>query len=141
MVKSLARFRVTLLCLVLVPMLLALPGCDTFAVSRAETPEQKAAALLGDFNLYQRASLKIGEDQSVPTEVRRKVLEAEVAAKPVADKLDDALLQYRAIALDLKSGSTTSEKVAIAAANLQGWIKTLTPLIQSLRQQVEVAHP
>lgn len=114
-----------------------LTACASMAIGHAKTNQQKAAALLGDFGIYQRASLRIGEDQTVPVEVRRKVLEAQVAAKPVADKLDDALTEYRHIEGDLSAGTTRDEKLRIAAANLSSWIQQLTPLVRSLRETVE----
>lgn len=123
---------------VLACVLAIIAGCSTpLAVSKAQTVEQRAAALLGDFTIYQRASLKIGEDQSVPVDVRRKVLETEVAAKPIADKLDESLRDYRVIAAELANGQSTDEKLRIAAANLTNWIGQLQPLVTSLRSTVE----
>lgn len=116
-----------------------LSACGSLAIGRAQTLEQKGAALLGDFTLYQRASLKIGEDQSVPQDARRAVLTAEVAAKPAADKLDDALREYRAVHSQLAAGQTTDEKVKIATSHLQQWIGEVTPLVLSLRKNVEAA--
>jgi hypothetical protein len=137
---SLLASFLTLLIVVstLTPML---TGCNTLAVSRAETLEQKAAALLGDFNIYQQASLKVGSDETVSPEFRRVVLDAAITAKPIADRADEALRQYRGIRRQLAEGSTTNEKVAIAAANLQGWIQQLAPTVKTLRNVVEGAHP
>lgn len=118
-------------------VLVALTGCNVLAVNRAETNEQRAAALLGDFGLYQKASVHIGEDESVPVAVRKAVLDAVIAAKPVADQLDIALRDYRMIRVQFGVGQSTEEKLEIAAANLQNWVRQLSPLIKSLRQNVE----
>ncbi|TXH43824.1 MAG: hypothetical protein E6Q97_33590 [Desulfurellales bacterium] len=127
--------------LLILAALASVAGCSSLAVSQAKTTEQRAAALLGDFTVFQHASLIIAEDATVVPEVRRAVANAAIAAKPVADQLDAALRQYRSIAGALEAGQTTEEKVAIAAANLNRWILELTPLIRDLAAQVKGAHP
>lgn len=114
-----------------------LGGCQRLAVQEAVTPEQKAAALLGDFTVYQSASLKIATDETVPAEVRRKVAQTAVDAKPIADQLDLALREYRSIAGQLAAGTSTDAKLQIAAANLSRWILELSPLVKSMRSTVE----
>lgn len=136
MAKFFARFHLAMLVLFLAPSFL-MSGCSSLAIGHAQTTEQKAAALLGDFTLYQRASIKIGEDQTVPVEVRRAALEAEGKAKPIADKLDESLREYRAIANQLRAGQSTDDKLRIAASNLTSWIQQLEPLVRSLRSTVE----
>lgn len=120
-------------------MSLGLMGCESLGLTKGQTPEQRAAALLGDFNLYQRASLQVGNDATVVPEVRKAVLDAAIAAKPAADSLDSALLDYRSIKRQLDAGTTTNDKASIAAANLQGWIQKVTPLVTQLRSLVEGA--
>lgn len=127
--------------LLILAALASVTACSSLAVSQAKTAEQRAAALLGDFTVFQHASLIIAEDPTVVPEVRRAVADAAIAAKPVADQLDAALRQYRSIAGALAAGQTTEEKVAIAAANLNRWILELTPLIRNLAAQVKGAHP
>lgn len=121
-------------------MLSGLAGCATSAYRQAETLEQRAAALIGDFNIWQRAALKIAEDTTVLPTVRREVADAVIAAKPVVDDLDAALRQYRSIARALDAGETTEDKVAIAAANLNRWILDVAPLITHLRTSIEGAR-
>jgi hypothetical protein len=118
-----------------------LSACTSLGVTAAKTAEQRAAALLGDFTIYQRASLLIAEDPTVLPEVRRAVADAAIKAKPVADQLDEALRQYRAVSGALAAGQTTDEKVAIAAANLNRWIVELTPLIRNLSDTIKGARP
>lgn len=116
-------------------------GCAQLGVQAAQTTEQKAAALLGDFGVFQKAALKIGEDPTVPENIRKAVLDAPIAAKPAVDQLDDALRTYREIALQLKAGQTTDEKLRIASANLLDWVNRVTPQIKALRTTIEGAHP
>lgn len=118
-----------------------LVGCEHLGVQEAQTTEQKAAALLGDFGIFQKAALKIGEDPTVPATVRKQVLDAPIALKPVVDSLDEALRTYRDIALQLKAGQTTDAKLQIASANLLTWVNRVTPQIKALRTTIEGAHP
>jgi hypothetical protein len=115
----------------------SLVGCESLGLSTAQTNEQKAAALLGDFTLYQKASLQIGSDPTVVPEVRKAVLDAAIAAKPGADQLDATLRQYRQIKAQLAAGATTDDKLSIVAANLTSWIRQLTPQVTQLRKLVE----
>lgn len=129
----------TLLCLfVLAPVLgSSLTGCATLGLTSGQSPEQRAAALLGDFTLYQKASLQIGSDETVLPEVRRKVLDAAIAAKPVADQGDGLLREYRSIKAQFDAGTTTDQKLAIAASHLQSWTQQMLPLITQLRTLIE----
>lgn len=124
-------------------MMFALPllgGCASLGLAKDQTVEQGGAALLGDFTLYQKASLEVGNDVRVVPEVRKAVLDAAIAAKPGADSLDSALMQYRAVKRELDAGTTTNDKLQIAAANLSSWIQKVTPLVTQLRTLVEGAH-
>lgn len=123
--------------LVSLVMMPALVGCAQFAVGRAETTEQKAAALLGDFTIAQKAALVIGEDPSIPVDVRKRVINTAIEAKPYADSLDVALREYRTAKRALSSGTSTQEQIDIAARELQNWIRKLTPLVTQLRNLTE----
>lgn len=130
-----------LVCLfALVPILgTTLSGCAALGLTSDQTPDQRAAALLGDFTLYQKASLQIGSDETVVPEVRKRALDAAIAAKPAADQLDTALREYRQIKRQLDAGQSTDQKLAIAAVNLQNWIQQVLPLVTQLRSLVEGA--
>jgi hypothetical protein len=116
-------------------------GCAQLGVQAAQTVEQKAAALLGDFTIFQKASLKIGEDPTVPSNIRKEVLDAPIAMKPAVDSLDEALRTYREIELQLKAGQTTDEKLRIASQNLLIWVNRLAPQVKALRTTIEGARP
>jgi hypothetical protein len=116
-------------------------GCEHLGVQEAQTVEQKAAALLGDFNNFQKSALIIGEDPNVPEQVRKAVLDAPIAVKPLVDQLDDALRTYRVVNAQLKTGQTTDDKLRIAAANLVDWVNRVAPQIKTLRTTIEGARP
>lgn len=112
-------------------------GCSSLAVSRAKTNEQRAAALIGDFTIFQRAAIAIGQDSTVPTEVRKPIVDSAVQLKPAVDELDLALREYRSIVFDLGSDTSSDQKLAIAAANLTKWIAEIQPRILALRSLIE----
>lgn len=123
--------------LLLVALVAGIAGCQTAAVTVAETPEQRAAALLGDFTVYQRASLAIVADPTVAPEIRRRVGELAVAAKPVADQLDTSLREYRAVLRELDAGEAHPDKLAIVAANLDRWLLELAQLLANIRTTLQ----
>lgn len=141
--KALPKCHPITVVLALMAAAALLGGCAQLGVQAAQTTEQKAAALLGDFTIFQKAALKIGGDPTVPEEVRRKVLDAPIAIKPAVDQLDEALRTYRDIALELKIGgaSSTDERLRIAAANLVTWVNRVAPQIKALRATIEGARP
>lgn len=126
-----------LLAMLIVPLMLIVGCTSQLGVVAGQTPEQKAAGLLGDFTVYQGASLKIGTDETVPQAVRQKVLQTAIDAKPLADSLDATLRLYRGMEAQLAAGATTQDKVDIAALDLASWVTKLEPLVTSLRSQVE----
>lgn len=139
--KALPKCHPATIALALAAAGMFLGGCQHLGVQEAQTTEQKAAALLGDFGVFQRAALAIGSDATVPENVRRAVLDAPIAAKPAVDQLDEALRSYREIALQLKAGATTDDKLHIAATNLATWVARVAPQIKALRATIEGAHP
>ncbi len=117
---------------------LMLTGCPaTLAVKEAQTTEQRAGALIGDFTIFQRAALEIGNDETVPVEVRQRIVAAPIALRPAVDQGIELLRSYRMVSGQLAAGTTTEDKVRIAAANLTAWIVDLTPKIAALRQTIE----
>jgi hypothetical protein len=121
----------------------AFNGCA--AQRAAETVEQRAGALIGDFNIFQSAALHIGADASVPSEVRAKVVNAAVALKPAVDSMDELLRSYIAIkaeldaAPDAEAKTRAQEKLEVASTRLSGWITDLAPKIAALRATIQGA--
>lgn len=122
-----------------------LTGCATQRA--AETVEQRAGALLGDFNIFQSAAIHIGEDTAVPAEVRSKVVNAAIGLKPAVDQLDELLRSYIAIKGELDAATSTDahnllqSRLQVAASRLNAWILDLTPKIAALRTALEGAFP
>lgn len=129
------------------PMLIAILagalvlGCAaTQALKVAETPEQRAGALIGDFEVIQIAAKYVGSDQTVPADIRAKVLDAVIAAKPAVDQLDGLLRSYLQIETDLAAGTGTQAKLTIAAGKLSSWILEVAPKLSALQKLIKGAH-
>jgi hypothetical protein len=116
-------------------------GC--VAVREAQTVEQRAGALLGDFNIFQMAALHVGRDPEVPDEVRLRVVDAARDLKPAVDAGDVMLRRYRAIAVDLAAAGSPDQQKAltaqlrIAEQLLSAWTIDIAPRISSLRSTIE----
>lgn len=126
-----SHWTAALFALVVVGMML-MSACATEPVNAAVTPGQKAAALLGDFNIYEAASVSIGTNTALPMNVRKGVLQAAIMAKPAADSVQAALMTYRQVTTALAAGATTQDQVDIAATNLTNWVAQLTTLVTNL---------
>lgn len=113
-----------------------LAACTTEPVSVAVTPGQKAAAILGDYNVYADAAVTIGQNTGVPVAARKAILDAVATATPIASNLDAALRAYRTISAQLLAGTTTADKLAIATTDLNSWVAQISPILASLEQQV-----
>lgn len=110
----------------------SLPGCSANPVAVAETPAQKGYALYGSFVIFEEQAVKVASDPMLPDNIRQAIIRADEAAKPAADKLQEALAQFESIRLELAAGTSTEEQLAIAAANLNRWVTEAAPLINSL---------
>jgi len=105
----------------LIPLLLLLAACVNNPLKVAEGDEEKAYAALGIYHIVQLQVLNLVQDQTIPADYRKRIAAAENAALPVIKALDDALLSYLEVKDALAAGTTTDEKVRIAAANLASW--------------------
>jgi hypothetical protein len=120
---------------------LALSACNGGCASMnptatAETPEQHAYALYGQFVIGEEAAAKVNEDAATPQSVREAIAKADNAAKPVADSLLDAAGQVLVIRSQLSQGKSSEEKLGIAITNLNNWIIEAKPLIENLTKAV-----
>lgn len=121
---------------------LMLAGCGVFEPYRvAQTTEQRAGVLLGDFNIYQQASLSVGQNAAVPVTIRLKVVQAARAAKAPADQLDAALREYQDIRVQILTGQSADEKLRAVSDNLERWVVEARPLIEDLGVLLRRAQP
>ena len=127
--KQIRGFQV----LLMMVMVFTLQACAyTSPYEAAETPGQKALALLGPYDIIQADAEGVVNDASIPLSVRRAVQRAEDVATPVILELDKAFAKYQVISAQLAQGQSTQEKLDIATANLNDWIRQAEEAIADL---------
>jgi hypothetical protein len=109
-------------------------------IARAQTAEQKAYALYGEFVVLEEQVVAAVQNAQVPTNFRKALAEADSVAKPIADQLLDAAGAVRRIRAELDQGAKTEEKLLTATLNLQRWYDELVPQLQRLSGLVQGAY-
>lgn len=128
--------------MVLMVATFALSACGTLnPLSHAQTAEQKAYALYGEFVVVEEQAAAAVQDPAVPSNVRHAIAAADAAAKPVADELLKTAAVVKGIREDLAAGKTTEEKLVVATANLQRWYTELSQQLPRLADAVRGAKP
>lgn len=119
----------------------ALAGCQTAnPIKEAETPEQRAYAAYGTFVIAQEKAADLAENAAIPRGARLRIIEAEERAKPVADDLLDAYLEFLVIKAEFDAGQTSEERFVTAANSLNDWINRLVPLVNELIRNIKGAE-
>lgn len=119
---------------------IALAGCTGNPVATAETPNQKAGALLGVWNIVLEDAVEILEDRSIPNSVAAPVNTARIAGTRVAQTLSGALVDYELEKALFDAGEGSVAKVDIAAANLERWFDRLQEIYVDLAVAVAAAR-
>lgn len=128
---------------VLVPLLLAIAIMGLYAcasanpLARAETVEQKAYAAYGTFVIFEEQAAALVSSGQVGDNVARVLIAADERAKPVADGLVDATLEFSAIKAEYEAGTTGEARFVIAMENLNAWVERALPLINNLASSVQ----
>lgn len=122
---------------VLLVFVLALSACEGCTNLKgpsevAETSEQQAYALYGQFVIAEEAAAGIVEDPGTPQEVRETIAQADAIAKDVADDLLAASRSVMRIRAEIAAGKSTEEKLNLAIINLDKWVAEAKPKIQAL---------
>lgn len=100
-----------------------LHGCaSTNPLAAATDLNQRAYALYGAFTIAEEQGAKLTGDASIPVAWKGAIRVADAKAKPTADALAQAVVDYDTIQASLKAGTTTQDKLNIAADNLAGWL-------------------
>ncbi len=120
--------------------LFALAGCQSANPMKfAETPEQRAYAAYGTFVIAQETAADLVEDDSIPRGVKLRIIQAEERAKPVADSLLDAYMEFLIVKAEFDAGETSEERLVIAAQGLDDWVTQLAPLVNELLRNIRGA--
>lgn len=108
------------------------PASSSIPSAVAQTPEQHAYALYGEFVVAEEVAATVSEHPATPQEVREKIAEFDAKAKPIADKTLAAAREVMLIRAQIRQGLSTEEKLATAVANLDKWVKDLKPKVEDL---------
>ncbi len=121
--------------------LFALAGCQSAnPIAAAETPEQRAYAAYGTFVIAQETAADLVEQDTIPRGVRLRIIQAEERAKPVAESLLDAYIDFLIVKAEFNAGTTSEQRLAIAAESLDDWVTQLAPLINELLRNLRGAR-
>ena len=119
----------------------ALAGCQSAnPIAAAETSEQRAYAAYGTFVIFQEKAADLVEEQSLSRSVRLRIVQAEERAKPIADSLLDAYVEFISVKAEFDAGNTSQARLVTAANRLDGWVSRLAPLINELVRTIKGAE-
>jgi hypothetical protein len=122
-------------------LMVGLQGCGAAnPVARAETVEQKAYATYGTFVIIEEQAAKLVSSGQIPDRAVRAIASADARAKPVADSLLDALMEFEQIRDEFEAGGTGEARYVAAVDNLNDWIARAGPLINNLVSAVKGAQ-
>lgn len=105
-----------------------LTACPGNPLKTAETFEQKADALYGQFVIAQRQVVVILENPAIPKEVKLTLADADAKVKPLADELLVLIIEYSAVkkAYDDAAGSGDPAALAGAEEKLRKYVERVT---------------
>lgn len=109
-------------------------------LARAETVEQKAYAAYGTFVIFEEQAASLVTSGTVGDNVARVLIAADETAKPVADGLLDATLEFGRVKAEFEAGATSEERFLIAMKSLNDWTERALPLINNLVKSVRGAE-
>lgn len=116
--------------LLLATTLLFVVACQTTnPLAIAQTPEQKYAAAKLTYDAVLSAVQTFVADSSIPADARRGVQAAAARSGELYKSLNGAYVEYVAAKAQLAAGTTTSDKLTVASANLLQWEQQLEQAI------------
>lgn len=114
-----------------------LPGCAANPLKEAKGADEAAYAVLGSYQVFQKQALKVVQDATLPTGIRRAAADADAAAFPVLKALDQSLTTFLDIKAQVEAGTSKEAKLLTAAANLKDWTTKAQAAVKSLRDAVK----
>lgn len=122
-------------------LLVGLQGCASVnPIAAAETAEQRAYAAYGTFVIFQEKAVDLVGEESISSDVRLRIIAAEERAKPVADSLLDAYVEFLAVKAEFNAGNTGQGSLVAAANSLDDWITRLAPMVNELIRTLQGAE-
>lgn len=122
-------------------IMLVLQACAASnPMAKAETVEQRAFAAYGTFVIFEEQAAKLISSGELSNSVVRAIGRADARAKPVADSLLDATLEFAQIRAEFEAGGTGEARFVSAMNELNGWVERALPLINNLVSAVQGAE-
>jgi hypothetical protein len=113
-------------------------GCEGVNVKN-ESAAVCGYAIYGTFVIAEETAAKVATDVGEGA-TRNAIIAADEKAKPIADKLSDALAQYETIRGEVAAGRSTEEKLGIALVNVNRYINDTRPLVADLLKAIARAR-
>jgi hypothetical protein len=123
--------------ILIVLALYQLTGCQSNPLTVAQDPLQKAYALYGEFVIVEEQAAALRANGTLAGTSLATVQRLDAKAKPSADALLKAVLDYESIAAQVKTGTSSADKLNLAKANVQSWVNTATNDITALVNAVK----
>ena len=125
----------------LILCLTALTACQSAnPIRAAETSEQRAYAAYGTFVIFQEMAADLVEQPSIPRNAKLAIVKAEERAKPVADSLLEAYVEFISVKAEFQAGNTSQDKLITASTRLDDWVTRLAPLVNELLRTIKGAE-
>lgn len=112
-------------------MLLFLTACQTLTdpVNLAETTEQKAYAMYGQFTIFEEQAAALIQDVRVDDHVKLILQDVDAKVKPVADQSVELTLAVEDARRAFDGADTGTAKLIVVTSNLQNWIDRFEPML------------
>lgn len=125
----------------LLAIVLVLQACaGSNPLAQAETVEQKAYAVYGTFVIFEEQAAKLVSSGQLPRSVVIAIGRADARAKPVADSLITATLEFEAIKSEYEASGTGEARYIAAMNSLSDWTTRLLPLVNNLISTIKGAQ-
>lgn len=98
----------------------------------AHTAERCAKGIAETWEVYQRRAEEIVTDPVTPDEVKQPIKKAEAYTRPAIVEMLKAAAAYKRIKDELAAGATDEEKLRIADARLEEWVRVALPRIDAM---------
>lgn len=96
------------------------------------TAERCAKGIAETWEVYQRRAEEIVTDPATPADLKQPIQQAESTTRPAIVEMLKSAAAYKRIKDELAVGVTDEEKLQIANANLERWVKVALPRIDAL---------
>lgn len=109
-------------------------------IAKAETIEQRAFATYGTFVIFEEQAAKLVSSGELSNSTVRAIGRADSLAKPVADSLLEATLEFTEIKEEYEASGVGEARFVASMNSLNDWVERLLPLVNNLVSAVKGAQ-